>query len=88
MPNIKSAKKRVLVNDKKAKQNASERSALRTSVKKAKTSIANKDPEMTAAVRAASSSLDKAVSKGIIKKNTANRRKSRLAKAANAVASE
>lgn len=84
MPNIKSAKKRVIVNDKKAKQNASAKSALRTSLKKAKVAVANNAADKDAAVVAATKSLDKAAAKGLIKKNTANRTKSRLAKAANA----
>ncbi len=84
MPNIKSAKKRVIVNDKKAKQNASAKSALRTSLKKAKVAIASNAADKDAAVVAATKSLDKAAAKGLIKKNTANRSKSRLAKAANA----
>lgn len=84
LPNIKSAKKRVIVNDKKAKRNASERSALRTSLKKAKVAIANNAADKDVAVVAATKSLDKAAAKGLIKKNTANRNKSRLAKAANA----
>lgn len=84
MPNIKSAKKRVIVNDKKAQQNASARSALRTSLKKAKVAIANNAADKNVAVVAATKSLDKAAAKGLIKKNTANRNKSRLAKAANA----
>ena len=84
MPNIKSAKKRVIVNDKKAKMNASAKSALRTSVKKAKVAIESNADDMNAAVVAATKSLDKAAAKGLIKKNTASRRKSRLAKAANA----
>lgn len=83
MPNIKSAKKRVIVNDKKAKQNASAKSALRTSLKKAKVAIASNAADKDAAVVAATKSLDKAAAKGLIKKNTANRSKSRLAKAAN-----
>ena len=91
MPNSKTAKKRVLVNEKKAMRNVAAKSALKTSVKKAKVALANNDADKDVVVKAASISLDKAVTKGLIKKNTANRRKSRLAKAlntANAVAAE
>ena len=88
MPNIKSAKKRVLVNEKKAMRNASAKSALRTSLKKARIAIENKDTEVSATVKSAVISLDKAAAKGLIKKNTANRRKSRLAKAMNAKVAE
>ena len=75
MPNIKSAKKRVLVSEKKAARNASAKSSLRTSVKKAKLAIA--------VVKEACIRLDKAAAKGLIPKNTAARKKSRITKAMN-----
>ncbi len=84
MPNIKSAKKRVLVSETRAKRNAAAKSALRTSVKKAKLAIASNDANQQATVNAASIKLDKAAAKGLIHKNTAARKKSRLAKAMNA----
>ena len=83
MPNIKSAKKRVLITEKKNARNASEKSALRTSVKKAKVAIEAGDSNAAEAVKKASVSLDKAASKGLVHKNTADRKKSRLAKALN-----
>ncbi len=88
MPNIKSAKKRVLVAEKKAANNASAMSALRTSIKKAKISIASNDANMDKTVKAASVNLDKAAQKGLIHKNQAARKKSRLAKASNAAANQ
>ncbi len=81
MPNIKSAKKRVLITEKKNSKNASQKSALRTSIKKAKVAIEAKDEHAAAAVKTASIDLDKAASKGLIHKNNAARKKSRMAKA-------
>ena len=84
MPNNKTAIKRVLVNAKKAKQNTNAKSALKTSLKKAKVAIAENAENKDTLVVSASSKLDKSVAKGLIHKNTANRRKSRMAKAVNA----
>ena len=83
MPNIKSAKKRVKVNAAKAAQNKTNRSALKTEIKKAKTAIEAKADNRDQAVSAASKKIDQAASKGLLHKNTAARRKSALAKAAN-----
>ena len=88
LANSKTAKKRVLINEKKHKCNASARSDLRTALKKAKTALADNNEDKTALVTTASSKLDRAVSKGLIHKNTANRRKSRLAKALNTASAE
>lgn len=88
MPNIKSAKKRVIVSQNKAKRNASAKSALRTSVKKARAAIANDADNKDEVLKAAGISLDKAAAKGLIHKNNAARKKSRLAKAANAKTEE
>ena len=86
MPNIKSAKKRVKVNEAKRLQNKMLRSALRTTVKAADAAIEQGTPESEAAFRAAVRRIDQAVSKGILKKNTAARRKSSLALRLNKVA--
>ena len=83
LPNIKSAKKRVLTTATKTSRNAQEKSALRTSVKKAKIAIANDAENKEELVKAADVSLDKAAAKGLIHKNAAARKKSRLAKAMN-----
>lgn len=88
MPNIKSAKKRVIISEKKAARNASAKSSLRTSVKKAKAAIENYGEGSDAAVKAAVIKLDKAAAKGLIHKNAAARKKSRMAKALNAVAAK
>jgi small subunit ribosomal protein S20 len=79
MPNIKSAKKRVLTSKKKCEQNKllSPKNAVK-SVDKATTK-----EEATANLSKAIKRLDKAVSKGLIPKNTAARKKSRLTKKVN-----
>lgn len=88
MPNIKSAKKRVLIAEKNRQRNASQKSAIKTSVKKAKLAVANKEENAAEKVKEASISVDKAVNKGLMHKNTAARRKSKLAKALNAASAE
>lgn len=88
MPNIKSAKKRVIISEKKTARNASAKSSLRTSVKKARLAITNYDETSAATVKAACIKLDKAAAKGLIHKNEAARRKSRMTKALNAANAE
>lgn len=84
MPNIKSAIKRVKVSEKRRLRNASQKSALRTAVKSFETAAAGNDVETAkAALIAASKKLDKAATKGLIHKNAAARKKSRLAKQLN-----
>ena len=81
MPNIKSAKKRVLVNQAKAARNKSNRSALKTTLKKAR---AAEGEDRQALVQAAIQKVDQAAAKGLIHKNNAARKKSALAKSLNA----
>ena len=78
MPNIKSAKKRVLVSAARYERNKAYRSALRTSIKKANVAIANGDENAQALVQDAVKNIDMAVSKGILHKNTAAHKKSKL----------
>ncbi len=78
MPNIKSAKKRVLVSEARNERNRSYRSALRTSIKKADAAIASGADDMDVAVKAATRKIDMAVSKGLMHKNTAANKKSGL----------
>lgn len=78
MPNIKSAKKRVAVAEKRNMLNKSYRSALRTALKKADASIELKSADMGDTVKAAVKKIDQAASKGILHKNTAARKKSNL----------
>lgn len=79
MPNIKSAKKRVLTSKARTDANKSARSALRTSIKKARAEGADAQ-----VIKTASINVDKAAGKGLIHKNKAARLKSQLAKKANA----
>ena len=89
MPNIKSAIKRVKTSEKRRALNASQRSALRTAVKNADVAIASSDLDAAkAALIAATKKLDKAVTKGLIHKNAASRKKSRLAKKLNALSAQ
>lgn len=84
MANIKSAKKRILVNRTKAARNKSIKSATKTAIKKVYAAIEAKDREAAkAALLAATSTIDKATSKGIYHKNNASRKISRLNLAVN-----
>ena len=68
MANIKSAKKRVLVNEKKAAQNQMIKSAVKTEIKKVRAAVeAGNKEEAAKALLAATSAIDKAESKGVIK---------------------
>ena len=81
MPNIKSAIKRVKVNEKNNLSNRMIKSAMKTQINKfaAALSAGEVDAALLSATQAA---VDKAVTKGVIHKNAANRKKARLAKAA------
>jgi small subunit ribosomal protein S20 len=86
MPNIKSAIKRVKVIEKARVRNAAQKSALRTALKAVNTAVESTDAaQAQSAFVTATKKLDKAVTKGLIHKNEAARRKSRLAKKVNAV---
>ena len=86
MPNIKSAIKRVRVAERKRQRNRAVRSSVRTFVKTAEKTISASKPDVTltaASVAKALKELDAAASKGVIHKNNAARRKSRLMKKLN-----
>lgn len=78
MPNIKSAKKRVIVNNIRAERNKSRNSALKTAIKKANTAIESNASDKEAVVTAAVKKIDQACAKGLIHKNNAARKKSAL----------
>ena len=78
MPNIKSAKKRVLVNKTKAARNKSTNS-LKTAIKKANAAIDTNAADKAEVVNAAFAKIDQAAAKGLIHKNNAARKKSALA---------
>ena len=87
MANIKSAKKRILVNRTKAERNKSIKSGAKTAVKKVYAAIESGDKAAAqSALTAATAPIDKACTKGVFHKNTASRKVSRLAKAVNQMA--
>ena len=87
MANIKSAKKRISVIEKKALRNKMIKSRVKTSIKKVDAAITAGDKEAAAkALLAATSEISKAASKGIYHKNTAARKISRMNKAVNKMA--
>lgn len=85
LPNIKSAIKRVKVTKVKSLNNVIRKSALKTTIKKCKEAIEKKEAQAVDVFKSAVASIDKAASKNIMHKNTAARRKSKLAKALNAL---
>ncbi|SHO54007.1 30S ribosomal protein S20 [Anaerocolumna xylanovorans] len=87
MANIKSAKKRILVNETKALRNKAIKSKVKTSIKKVDAAVAAGDKELAkTSLLAAISDISKATSKGVYHKNTAARKVSRLSKAVNTLA--
>ena len=79
LPNIKSAKKRVLVNKTKAMQNKAARSALKTDIKKFEAAVAEGNrSEADVAYKVAVKAVDKAAAKGLLHKNNAANKKSSL----------
>lgn len=86
MANIKSAKKRILVNAKRAERNKAIRSGVKTAVKKVDAAIAAGDKAAAvAALDALKSEMGRATSKGVYKKNTNARKISRMAKKVDAI---
>ena len=87
MANIKSAKKRILVIDKKTLRNKMIKSKVKTVIKKVEAAIAVGDKEAAQAnLLVAISEIDKAASKGVYHKNNASRKVSRLTAAVNKMA--
>ena len=84
MPNIKSAIKRVKVSKTKTLKNSIKKSVLKTTIKKCKQAIATNDASAATVLKTAFETIDKSAAKNILHKNTAARRKSKLAKAYNA----
>ena len=82
MANTRSAEKRNRQAQKRRARNVQVRTGLKTAVKKAREALAHADPAMAKqAVQTALRTLDRAASKGVVHKNAAARRISRLAKA-------
>ena len=87
LANIKSAKKRILVIETKTLRNKMIKSKVKTMIKKVETAIANGDKAAAqASLKAATSEISKAASKGIYHKNNAARKISRLTLAVNKMA--
>jgi small subunit ribosomal protein S20 len=87
MANIKSAKKRILVNQTKYERNKSAKSAVKTAVKKVEAAVAANDKETaTVELTAAIKLIEMAGSKGIYHKNNVARKVSRLTKLVNSIA--
>jgi small subunit ribosomal protein S20 len=87
MPNNASAEKRMRQEKKRRAQNRVVKSIVKTNVTKARQALVS-GVESEAAVRAAVSELDRAAKKGVIHRNNAARRKSRLMKQLNALTAE
>ena len=89
MANIKSAKKRILVAEKNRVQNVAMKTSIKTALKKVlELAAAKNQDELKVALSKAYQLCDKAVSKGILHKNIAARKKSRLTVAVNKLLAE
>jgi len=86
MPNIQSAKKRVRVTKAKTLQNQMFKSQLKTTIKKFETSLNEGKDVADVAYRNAVTKIDQAVSRGILHRNTAARKKSKLTLKLNKIA--
>ena len=87
MANIKSAKKRILVNRTKADRNKAIKSSVKTAIKKVYAAIDSGDKAAAAAaLKAATKSIEMASTKGVYHKNNAARKVSRISKAVNQMA--
>ena len=86
MANIKSAKKRILVNAKRAARNKAIRSGVKTAIKKVDAAVAAGDKAAAVeALDALKAEIGRATSKGVYKKNTNARKISRMAKRVNSI---
>ena len=86
MPNIKSAKKRVITSRKKAENNIVVKSSMKTAIKKSEKAIKTSDKAVAEEnLKVAIKRIDKAQAAGLIHKNKAAREKSRLTKQTNAI---
>jgi small subunit ribosomal protein S20 len=84
MANIKSQKKRILTNNKRHERNKAVKAEMKTRTKQATDSVGTDENDEE--VRLAVKRIDSAASKGVIHKNTAARKKSRLMKKVNSAA--
>ena len=86
MANTKSAIKRMKQSEQRRQRNRAARSTIRSTVKAARVALGSKSSESGAAVREALRTLDRAVSRGVMHRNTAARKKSTLARKLNTLA--
>lgn len=87
MANIKSAIKRILITEKKTLRNRIVKSSVKTTIKKFETAVANGNyDEAKSLLPKVAHAIDKAAAKGVIHKNAAARKKSRLTVRLNAIA--
>ncbi len=86
MANIKSAKKRILTSAKRTAANKAVKSSVKTAIKKVHKAVEAGDKEAAvAALTAAEATIDKAASKGVLHKNNASRKVSRLSSSVNKI---
>ena len=89
MANIKSAKKRVLIAQRNTERNTAFKTSIKTAIKKVLACATSDDKsELNALLSKVYQLCDKAAGKGILHKNTAARKKSRLTKAVNKLTSK
>lgn len=87
MANIKSSKKRILVNNAKAARNKAVKSEVKTMIKRVNAAVVAGDKALaTTSLNEAVSQINRATTKGVYHKNTAGRKISRLTKAVNKIA--
>ncbi len=86
MANTRSAIKRMKQNEKRRQRNRAARSNIRSTVKAAGAAVSAKGPESKATIQEAIRILDRAVTKGLLHRNTAARKKSALARRLNTLA--
>lgn len=86
MPNLKNAKKAILVTAKKQSTNNDYAARMKNSIKKVEKAVASKDKEKaTSSLKVAIKAIDKATKSGVTSKNTSARNKSRLTKKVNSM---
>lgn len=83
MPNIKSAKKRVLVAERNHAKNVAIKSKIKTAMRRVLEALKDNTDKVQELLNNAYKIIDKSVSKGVLHKNTAARKKSRLTKFVN-----
>ena len=86
MANTKSAKKAIRVQERRRQRNVKVRTGIKTTMKKARLAIESAGDDAADATKAACAAIDRAVAKGIVHKNTASRKVSRLAHRVKALA--